>query len=615
MAVDSQSAELVRAVALLGSAVVAVPIFKRLGLGSVVGYLAAGVVIGPFGLELFREPGAILGVAEFGVVLLLFIIGIELKPSRLWSLRRDIFGLGLAQVVATTALLMAVGVWAGLSTAAAFVAAAGLAMSSTAIVMQILEERGDQTEPYGRRIFSVLLLQDLAIVPLLALVAVLAPFHATTGPTLQQIACPIAGVAAVVLVGRYLLNPLFRVFAASKAREIMTAAALLVVLGSALIMQWSGLSMAMGAFIAGVLLSESSFRHQLEADIEPFRGLLLGLFFLSVGMSLDLKLIAHAWPTLVALIAGFMVLKIAITYVVARLFRSNHGDALRVALMLAQGGEFAFVLFTTAADFRLLDELTGELLVAAVIVSMALTPLAPVVLKLLLRKAEPSMDGIQVADGLSASALIIGFGRFGQVASQALLSKGFDVSIIDLDTEMIRAAARFGFQIYYGDGTRLDVLRAAGAGSARIIAVCIDNRSAVDRVVELVKAEFPLASLLVRSYDRGHTLDLIQAGVDYEIRETFESAMEFGKAALLALSVPLDEATDAMAEVRRRDAERLALQIDGGISAGRHLAFKNQPQPTPLIPPKREAKALSAQTAVVASEKEEDREPDIQPPG
>lgn len=614
MAVDSQTPELLRAVALLGSAVVAVPLFKRLGLGSVVGYLAAGVVIGPFGLKLFRETTSIIGVAEFGVVLLLFVIGLDLKPSRLWTLRKDIFGLGLAQVCVATALLFGAGVWVGLAPAPAFVAAAGLAMSSTAIVMQILEERGDQTEPYGRKIFSILLLQDLAIVPLLAIVAVLAPIRATSGLTIQQGLLAVTGVAAVVLVGRYLLNPLFRIFAAAKAREVMTAAALLVVLGSALTMQLSGLSMAMGAFIAGVLLSESSFRHQLEADIEPFRGLLLGLFFLSVGMSLDLGLIARAWPTLLALVVGFMVLKTAATYVVARFFRAGRADALRLALMLAQGGEFAFVLFTTAIDFRILNAETGALLTAGVIVSMALTPLAPILLKWVLPRAAPSMDGILIADGLSASALVIGFGRFGQVASQALLARGIDVSIIDADTDMIRAAARFGFQIYYGDGTRLDVLRAAGAGKAKIIALCIDDRASTDRIVALVKTEFPLATLLVRSYDRGHTLDLIGAGVDFEIRETFESALAFGRAALEALGVPAEEAVDAIDEVRRRDTERLTLQINGGIAAGRHLAYKNEPQPTPLTPPKREAKPLSAETAVVAAESDES-EPAVQPPG
>lgn len=569
MAVDTQSAELISAVALLGAAVVSVPIFKRIGLGSVVGYLAAGVVIGPFGLKIFRDPASILGIAEFGVVLLLFVIGLELKPSRLWALRRDIFGLGLAQVVLSGGLLMGAAVLAGVAPATAFVAAFGLAMSSTAIVLQILEERGESTEPYGQKTFSILLLQDLAIVPLLAIIAVLAPIHADTGSSVvPPIVIGVGGIVVLVALGRYALNPLFRIFAASKAREIMTAAALLVVLGAALVMQIGGLSMAMGAFIAGVVLSESSFRHQLEADIEPFRGLLLGLFFLSVGMSLDLGLIAHDWAIVLALVVAFMAIKMIAIYAAARLFRAGRADSLRLALMLAQGGEFAFVLFNTALGAHLLDADTAALLTAAVIVSMALTPLAPIVLKRLLPEAEPSFDGIEVADGLTGSALVIGFGRFGQVASQALLSQGIDVSIIDADTDMIRAAARFGFQIYYGDGTRLDVLRAAGAGSAKIVAVCTDDRAATDKIVAIVKEEFPLAKLLVRSYDRGHTLDLIGAGVDYEIRETFESAMAFGEAALVALGVPADEAVETLAGVRKRDAERLALQVDGGLLAG-----------------------------------------------
>ncbi len=293
MTVDTQSSELISAVALLGAAVVGVPIFKRIGLGSVVGYLAAGVAIGPFGLKIFRDPASILGIAEFGVVLLLFLIGLELKPSRLWALRRDIFGLGLAQVVLSGGLLMGAGVLVGVAPATAFVAAFGLAMSSTAIVLQILEERGEQTETYGQKTFSILLLQDLAIVPLLAILAVLSPVHANIDGGFPKILIGVGGIVVLVLLGRYALNPLFRIFADSKAREIMTAEVLLVVAGAALVMQIGGLSMAMCAFIAGVVLSESSFRHQLEADIEPFRGLLLGLFFLSVGMSLDLALIAR----------------------------------------------------------------------------------------------------------------------------------------------------------------------------------------------------------------------------------------------------------------------------------------------------------------------------------
>jgi glutathione-regulated potassium-efflux system protein KefB len=602
MAVNSQSSELVAAVALLGAAVVSVPIFKRIGLGPVVGYLAAGIAIGPFGLALFREPDQILGVAEFGVVLLLFVIGLELKPSRLWALRADIFGLGAAQVIVCSALLTGAGWLAGLSPAVAFVAASGLGLSSTAIVMQILDERGELTETHGQKTFAILLLQDLAIVPLLAALAVIAPHQAESGASrLTQIAIAVGAIAGLVAVGRYLLNPLFQVLAGSQAREIMAAAALLVVLGAALAMQAGGLSMAMGAFIAGVLLSESSFRHQLEADIEPFRGLLLGLFFLAVGMSIDLGLIARDWPLVLAAVVMFMAVKIAGIYGVARLFRNGHADSLRLALLLAEGGEFAFVLFTTAQGLGLLEPGTAALLTAAVIVSMALTPLAPMVLKALLPAPPDSLDGIDVPDGLTGSALVIGFGRFGQVACQALLARGIDVSIIDSDTEMIRVAGNFGFKIYYGDGTRLDVLRAAGAGSAKIVAVCVDKRADADRIVELLRTACPIAKVLVRSFDRGHTLDLIAAGVDYQIRETFESAMAFGEAALLALGVPEDEAAEVVEGVRKRDAARLELQMVDGITAGRDLMKHNVPTPTPLTPPRHKGRPLSEETAVVAA--------------
>jgi glutathione-regulated potassium-efflux system protein KefB len=601
---EANGSEMLRAVALLGSAVVAVPIFKKLGLGAVIGYLAAGLAIGPAGLAIFRDPENILSVAEFGVVLLLFVIGLELKPSRLWRMRKYIFGLGAAQVLLCGAVLTGAGVLVGLSPAVAFVAASGLTLSSTAIVMQILEERGETTAPHGQKTFAILLFQDLAIVPLLAIIAVLAPVHEDHGSNLPTIAVAILAVIGVVAVGRYLLNPVFRIIANAGAREIMTAAALLVVLGAALAVQYGGLSMAMGAFIAGVVLSESTFRHQLEADIEPFRGLLLGLFFLGVGMSIDLTLIAQHWLAIIGVVVGFMAVKIVGGYAVARLFRAPHRTALTMALYLAQGGEFAFVLFTTAVGVRLIPADTAATLTAAVVISMALTPLAPIILRHLLPPEEESMDGIDLPDGLTGSALVIGFGRFGQVASQALLSRGIDVSIIDADTEMIRAAARFGFKIYYGDGTRLDVLRAAGAGGAKIIAVCVDNREAADKIVAVVKAEFPMTKLLVRSYDRGHTLDLIAAGVDYEIRETLESAIKFGAAALVALGVPEDEATATVEGVRKRDLERLQLQMTGGLTAGRHLTVKNEPEPAPLTPPKREAEALSAETAVVAAEED-----------
>jgi len=603
MAAETHGFDLIPAVTLLGASVIAVPIFRSIGLGSVLGYLVAGIVVGPFGIGLFQDTQAILNVAELGVVMLLFIIGLELKPSRLWSLRHDIFGLGLAQVIVCMGLLAIAAVAVGTPVNLAIVAAMGLSLSSTAVVMQILDERGETTEPHGQKTFSILLLQDLAIVPFLAVVAFLAPAGAVAdaGPRWLEFGAAAAAVVAVVAAGRWLLNPMFRVLAATGAREIMTAAALLVVLGAALIMQIGGLSMAMGAFLAGVLLSESTFRHQLEADVEPFRGLLLGLFFLGVGMSLDLSVIAAQWPLVVAVLVAFMLVKVTAIYGIARVFGSRPADAMRIAVLLAEGGEFAFVLFSTAGGLGLLDGTTAAILSAAVIVSMALTPLAPIALGRLLPAERQSFEGVEIADGLSGTALLIGFGRFGQMVSQPLLARGIDVSIIDNDTDMIRAAAHFGFKIYYGDGTRLDVLRAAGAGSAKIIAVCVDEREAADRIVELVQAEFPIARVLVRSYDRGHTLDLIGAGVDYQIRETLESAISFGAAALRQLGVPDDDVAEIIAGVRARDAERLEVQQVEGIYGGRGI-LKTGPTPTPLTRPKRESRPLSEETAAVAAE-------------
>ncbi len=593
MAVEAGSEVLVRAVVLLAAGVVGVPLFKRLGLGSVLGYLAAGLAIGPFGLGVFSDPQAILHIAELGVVLFLFIIGLEMQPTRLWGLRRQIFGTGAAQVLACGALVTGAAMLAGLPAAVAFVAAMGFVMTSTATVMLMLDERGETAAPRGQRIVSILLLEDLAIVPLLALVVLLAPVPQDDGaPAWRAVALALVAVAGLVAAGRWLLNPLFRLLAATRAREVMTAAALLVVLGAALLMQLGGLSMAMGAFMAGVMLSESSFRHQLEADVEPFRGLLLGLFFLSVGMSLDLAVFASRWPLVLGGVAVFMAVKGAGIYAVARVLGGSHADALHRTALMAQGGEFAFVLYAAGADAGLLDGPTHAVFTAIVILSMALTPLAVGALRWLLPAGAASMDGIDRADGLTGSVLIIGFGRFGQVASQALLARGVKVSIIDMDTEMIQAAGSFGFKVYYGDGTRLDVLHASGADTAEAIAVCVDDRAAALKIVELARHSFPQARLLVRAFDRGHALALIAAGVDYQVRETFESASAFGEAALRALGVPPEEAADVAAEVRRRDAERLALQTTGGLRAGTEMLHGNRMKPTPLTRPARTARPL-----------------------
>jgi glutathione-regulated potassium-efflux system protein KefB len=599
---EHAGSDLAPLVVLLAAGVVAVAVFKRLGLGSVLGYLAAGLLIGPFGLGLFADPGSILHVAELGIVMFLFVIGLEMQPSRLWSLRRQIFGLGAAQVGMCGLLLTGVLVAYGQPLVVAFVGAMGFVLSSTAIVAQILEERGETLQPRGQRIVSILLLEDLLIVPLLAIVAFLAPGSSATGGSRWiSVGIGLGALAGLIAVGRWLLNPMFRLLAAANAREVMTSAALLVVLGAAWLMQLGGLSMALGAFLAGVLLSESSFRHQLEADIEPFRSILLGLFFLGVGMSLDLTLVARQFSTIAVGVLVFMLTKAAGIYLVARFTRAPRDEAAQRAALLAQGGEFAFVLYSAAHAEGLLGAEVQATLSAIIILSMALTPFAVAALRLL-PEPEDSFDGIERADDLHGNVLLIGFGRVGQVVSQGLLARGIDVSIIDTDVEMIRVAATFGFKVYYGDGTRLDVLHACGAGEARAIVVCVDQRQITDKIVEVLKAEFPLVRVLVRSFDREHALKLVAAGVEYQVRETFESALRLGESALLALGVSSDEAAEIALDVRRRDAERFQIELAGGIGSGNALLRGNAPKPTPFTTPQGVSRPLSEETALVTQE-------------
>jgi glutathione-regulated potassium-efflux system protein KefB len=593
------------AVALLATAVVAAPLFRRLGLGSVLGYLAAGLVIGPFGLGLFRDPESVLHVAEFGVVMFLFLIGLEMRPAKLWALRKEIFGLGAAQVLVCGALLTLVGIAAGLPGPAAFVAAMGFVLSSTAVIMKMMDDSGDAATEAGQRNVSILLFEDLMIVPLLAVVAVLASMsglaqeHAR--PVWQSIAVAAAAIAAVFVAGRYVLNPLFGILARSGAREVMTAAALMVVLGAALFMQWGGLSMAMGAFLAGVLLSDSVFRHQLEADVEPFRGILLALFFISVGMSLNLDVVRVDWALIAGGVIAYMSVKAAGIYAVARVFKSSQHEASRRAVLFAQGGEFAFVLYAAAFAGGVMDARIAAIATAVVIISMALTPLAALAFNRFAPRPKESRDGVDDAQDLEGRVLFIGFGRFAQVVSQSLLARGVDISLIETDVEMIRVAATFGFKVYYGDGARLDVLHASGAGRAEAVLVCVDKPETADRIVALVKAEFPHAKLFVRSFDRGHSMRLVQAGVDYQIRELFESSITFSDAVLRELGFSDIQIAETIEEVRERDAARFELQLVGGIEAGRALMRGNMPtpQPTPFTVPRREGKALNEEAADV----------------
>lgn len=590
MSVEHHGIDLLPVITLLGAAVVAAPLFKRLGLGSVLGYLAGGVAIGPFGLRVFTEPASILQMAELGVVMFLFIIGLEMQPSRLWGLRKQIFGLGLVQVIGCALLLTAVGIVGGFPVAPSFVAGAGFVLTSTAIVMQLLEERGEIASDGGQRIVAILLLEDLAIVPLLALVAFLAPIAPGSaaqhhGIDWAAIGIGAGSIVALVLAGRYLLNPLFGILANARAREVMTAAALLVVLGSAYAMELGGLSMAMGAFVAGVLLSESTYRHQLEVDVEPFRGVLLGLFFLAVGMSLDLAVVAANWRMILTYVAAYMVVKALVIYAVARLFRSAHREAVDRAVFMAQGGEFAFVLYGAAAAAGIVNAEQNAILTAIIILSMVLTPLAIVALNAVRRRASPSTDGYERPVDLAGTALVIGFGRVGQIASQFLLERGYDISIIDTDVEMIDTARTFDFRVHYGDGTRLDILRAAGAGRARVVMICVDKAEDGTAIARLMKSEFPGVPVIARASDRRHSLDLVRAGVELQVRETFESAIVLGAAALETLGASQAEIADIRARVRERDRQRFELELAGGFRAGSALfSGKAQPAQAPQSP-------------------------------
>jgi len=595
---------------LLGATVAAAPTARYFGMSAIVGYLAVGIVIGPGVFGFFRNPATILAIAELGVVMLLFLIGLELKLSRLFDMRRAIFGLGAAQLFVTTLVLFGIAFLAfGLSWRGALLAGVALAMSGTAIALQLLEERGDLQATYGQRAFGVLLFQDMAVVPILALIPLLSPWQMNDGGGFwegaRQAAIGGTVIAAVVLAGRYLLNPLFQLLAQSNTREVMTAAALLLVIGTGLIVQYAGMSMALGAFIAGLLLAESHYRHELEANIEPFRGLLLALFFMGVGMSIDLSIVReHLWLLIGGAIA-VTVVKTLIVWVLYQLAPAHDPDGLRAAAILTAAGEFAFVLLPLGLSLGIVTSAQSSFVVALAALTMLIGPLLATLTDqwLARRYIEPEFE-LGALEQTHGSILIIGFGRFGQIVAQCLLARRLDITVIDNDPEMIAAAGRFGFKIYYGDGTRLDVLRAAHADKVQLIAVCVDKGETTERIVDIIKANFSFAKLYVRSYDRTTTLALRARDVDYEIRETYESAIAFGRATLLELGVEQDAVEEAIDDVRTRDRDRLALQQAGGIYAGLDKV-RPKVQPTPLSEPKRAPRALNPEAESAIKEKPE----------
>lgn len=563
----------------LASALITVPLFTRFKLGAILGYLAAGILIGPFALGLISRSASssVMGIGEFGVVLLLFVIGLELRPERLWQLRRLIFGLGLAQVLLCGALLgVAVTLLLGLSLKASIIIGGALALSSTAFALQLLQERGELNTPKGETAFAILLFQDLSIVPLLALVAFLSGVSdgASQTPAFRAV-LGIAAIVGVILTGRFLLNPALRLIARSGARESLAAAALFVVVGTAALMSAIGLSMALGAFLAGVVLADSEFRHQLEADIEPFRGLLLGLFFIAVGMALDLAVVANNISKILLLVLMLLSLKMLIITLLSKIFCQSWRDARGISALIAQGGEFAFVMFGAATTAKLITPADASILSATVTLSMAMTPLLALLNDMIDRRSNKIPSIINPDAVAPQSAIVCGFGRMGQVVSQFLRARGVEVMLVDASPNQIMLTREFGNFVYFGDGRRIDVLRAAGAQKAQMLIYCMDGVAVDQACIERVKSTFPHLQILVRAFDRRHVMQLRKGEADYIIRETFESGVALGREALRRLDVDEDTILSIEDEFRRRDGERLALQTaSGDLQAGRDLIFR-----------------------------------------
>ena len=544
----------------LSAAVIAVPLSRAIGLGSILGYLAAGIAIGPYGFGLVSNVEDILHFAEFGVVLMLFLVGLELEPRRLWSLRRPIFGWGSLQVLGCAALLFAVGLAAGVSWRIALVAGLGLALSSTAIALQVMGERNLLPTSSGQAGFSILLFQDVAAIPILALLPLLAGQpHDAEGEPLWIAAGRIVGViAAIVLGGRLLLRPILRTIARSRTPEIFTAAALLLVVAIAALMQLVGMSMALGAFLAGVLLAESEYRRELETDIEPFKGLLLGLFFIAVGMSIDFAALARAPLAMALIVLALLVLKAIVMWVIAKPMGIPLQERPVFTVLLAQGGEFAFVVFQAGVTERVLQAETASLLVGAVAVSMLLGPLLLVIVD---KWVMPRLDGLgrktlpEISEPQHAPVIIAGFGRYGQMVGRLLNAQGIGATVLDHDADMIEAARAFGYKVHYGDATRLDLLRTAGAGTARVFVVAVDDREQSLRIVDLVREHFPGLQLVARARDVTHWNELRDRGVERVDREVFESSLRTGRRVLELLGQPPAEARRQAMRFRRHNIE------------------------------------------------------------
>ena len=548
--------------AFLLATVLIVPLFRRVKLGAVLGYLISGMLIGPWGLRLIGEVEATLHFAEFGVVLLLFLIGLELQPSRLWALRRPVFGLGSAQVFATAAAILAIGVMLGFPWQTALTVGLGLAMSSTAMILASLAERRQLTRRHGRDAFAVLLFQDLAVIPLLALLPLLGLAQEKAATDWIAALKGLAVIVAVIAGGRLLVRPVLHFVATHGGREVFTAAALLVVVGAALLMERIGLTMSLGAFLAGVLLADSEFRHELEADIEPFKGLLLGLFFVAVGMSANVGLIAERPLAVIGGALGLIALKTIIMYAIARFAGAGNDTAQRLAVILSAGGEFAFVIFGLAVGFGIVTQGLAELLVLVVTLSMLMAPLVisaheKALDRIQALRAPPEFDTI---DEPGNAVVIAGFGRFGQIVARVLRMCGIPFTALDASSEQVDFVRRFGNKIYYGDASRLELLQAAKVGQAKLFVLAIDDVESSVRTAELVRRHFPDVAMLARARNRVHYFRLRDLGINAIHRETFPASLDLARQALLRLGFGIAAAEHAIALFKAHDEEQLAVQ-------------------------------------------------------
>ncbi|MGL4314273.1 MAG: cation:proton antiporter [Sphingomonas sp.] len=562
------------AVLLLGFALAFVLLFRKLGLGATLGYLVAGIVVGPQVMGLVGDAEQKMGIAELGITLLLFLVGLELSPSRLWAMRRDILGVGTLQVVTCGLVLAALMLPVGFSWAAALALAMPLALSSTAQVLPMLQSAGRLRTPFGERAFAILLFQDLSIVPMITIVAALsrAPAPADAPPGWLLGIYTILAVAGLFLAGRFLVRPLFRLIGNLGEREMFVFAGLFTVIASAAIMHSLGLSTALGAFVAGVTLADSPYRHELEADVDPFRSILLGLFFLAVGMKLDLGAVAARPLFVLGMAVMLIVAKTVVIGGTGLLLKMRWRGALALGLLLSQGGEFGFVIFTQAEQALLIDPKAASLFGAVVTLSMATTPFLMRFTRRFRAEPEPSAAGLETPNADGASAIVVGYGRFGQTVAQMLLGQGMSVTLIDRDVEMIQVAGSFGAKVYYGDGTRIDLLRQAGAAEAQLLLFCIDGDQLNTENLTAIHGLFPQATIYARAFDRRSIVNMRGAPIEGAVREVFESAIVMARRAMAAVGVDETEIAKTEASYRKRDLERLHLQKDAGdIYAGRDL--------------------------------------------